>query len=111
MTTVLPGGFKAWIATVSRRAAARYHHALRKACGELLAELTEFDPESVTWTPLERLSVRQSCLHQAYRFRAVLRRIDFVPVISPGSSHRRGPVTAFRDRAPGSAAEEDAGRR
>ncbi|MFJ9715062.1 hypothetical protein ACIRPQ_03815 [Streptomyces sp. NPDC101213] len=111
MITVLTGGFKAQVAAAGRRAAARHHHALRKVCGELLAESAEFDPEPVTGTPLERLSVRQSCLHRAYRFRAVLRRIDFVPVISPGSSHRRGPVTAFRDRAPGSAAEEDADRR
>ncbi|WNZ11287.1 hypothetical protein [Streptomyces sp. 11x1] len=99
VTTVLPGGFKAQVAAVSRKAAVQYHHALRKARDELLAQLAEFDPESVTGTPLEKLSVRQRYLHQAYQFRALLRRIDFVPVISPG----------VRPRAPGLAADQAAG--
>ncbi|MEH0633888.1 type I restriction endonuclease [Streptomyces bottropensis] len=97
VTTVLPGGFKAQVAAVSRKAAVRYHHALRKARDELLGQLAEFDPESVTGTPLEKLSARQRYLHQAYRFRALLRRIDFVPVISPGSGHKRGEWREWTD--------------
>ncbi|BFO21707.1 hypothetical protein SHKM778_80950 [Streptomyces sp. KM77-8] len=97
VTTVLPGGFKAQVAAVSRKAAVRYHHALRKARDELLDQLAEFDPESVTGTPLEKLSARQRYLHQAHRFRALLRRIDFVPVISPGSGHKRGEWREWTD--------------
>ncbi|MFD9111139.1 type I restriction endonuclease subunit R [Streptomyces bottropensis] len=97
VTTVLPGGFKAQVAAVSRKAAVQYHHALRKARDELLRRLAEFDPESVTGTPLEKLSARQRYLHQAYQFRALLRRIDFVPVISPGSGHKRGEWREWTD--------------
>ena len=97
VTTVLPGGFKAQVAAVSRKAAVQYHHALRKARDELLTQLAEFAPESVTGTPLEKLSARQRYLHQAYRFRALLRRIDFVPVISPGSGHKRGEWREWTD--------------
>ncbi|MET9196214.1 type I restriction endonuclease [Streptomyces olivaceus] len=97
VTTVLPGGFKAQVAAVSRKAAVQYHHALRKARDELLAQVTEFAPESVTGIPLERLSVKQRYLHQAYQFRALLRRIDFVPVISPGSGHKRGEWREWTD--------------
>ncbi|CAM5584874.1 type I restriction endonuclease subunit R [Streptomyces canus] len=97
VTTVLPGGFKAQVAAVSRKAAVQYHHALRKARDELLADLAEFDPESVAGTPLEELSARLRYLHQAHRFRALLRRIDFVPVISPGSGHKRGEWREWTD--------------
>lgn len=97
VTTVLPGGFKAQVAAVSRKAAVQYHHALRRARDELLAQLAEFDPESVTGTPLEKLSARQRYLHHAHRFRALLRRIDFVPVISPGAGHKRGEWREWTD--------------
>ncbi|MER5256176.1 type I restriction endonuclease [Streptomyces sp. NPDC002855] len=97
VTTVLPGGFKAQVAAVSRKAAVQYHHALRKARDELLAELTAYDPESVSGVPLEQLSRKQRYLHQAHQFRAVLRRIDFVPVISPGAGHKRGEWREWTD--------------
>ncbi|MFC5956580.1 type I restriction endonuclease subunit R [Streptomyces pratens] len=97
VTTVLPGGFKAQVAAVSRKAAVQYHHALRKARDELLEQMAGFDPESVTGTPLEKLSARQRYLHQAHQFRALLRRIDFVPVISPGSGHKRGEWREWTD--------------
>ncbi|MEU5479261.1 type I restriction endonuclease subunit R [Streptomyces mirabilis] len=97
VTTVLPGGFKAQVAAVSRKAAVQYHHALRKARDELLAELAEFDPGSVAGIPLEKLSGRRRYLHQAHQFRALLRRIDFVPVISPGSGHKRGEWREWTD--------------
>ncbi len=61
-------------------------------------ELAEFDPESVAGTPLEKLPVDQRYLHQAYQFRALLRRIDFVPVISPGSAASEGMEGLDRPR-------------
>ncbi|MBD0844617.1 type I restriction endonuclease subunit R [Streptomyces sp. TRM68416] len=87
---VLPsGGFKAQVAAVSRKAAVEYHHALRRARDELLSELSEFKPESVQGIPLKDLPERLRYLYQAYEYRALLRRIDFVPVISPGAERKR----------------------
>nr|WP_244501178.1 type I restriction endonuclease [Streptomyces sp. TP-A0874] len=84
VTSVLPNGdFKAQVAAVSRKAAVEYHHALREARDALLAELAAFDPESVAGIPLEELPRRLRYLFQAYQYRSLLRRIDFVPVISP----------------------------
>ncbi|MEU3629268.1 type I restriction endonuclease subunit R [Streptomyces fradiae] len=90
VTTVLPGGgFKAQVAAVSRKAAVEYHHALRAARDALLAELAAFRPESVAGTPIEAMDRRTRYLFQAYPFRSLLRRIDFVPVVSPGKERKR----------------------
>ncbi|AKH83182.1 deoxyribonuclease HsdR [Streptomyces sp. CNQ-509] len=101
VTWVLPGGdFKAQVAAVSRKAAVEYHHALREARDALLAELAGFDPESVAGTPLKDLPRRQRYLYQAHQYRALLRRVDFVPVISPGKErkHRRWLHWTDKDR-------------
>ncbi|MEU9338405.1 type I restriction endonuclease [Streptomyces sp. NPDC048290] len=90
VTWVLPGGgFKAQVAAVSRRAAVEYHHALRLARDSLMVELAAFQPESVTGIPLEKLPRRLRYLYQAHQYRSLLRRIDFVPVISPGEERKR----------------------
>ncbi|WP_405756164.1 type I restriction endonuclease subunit R [Streptomyces sp. NBC_00073] len=90
VTWVLPGGgFKAQVAAVSRRAAVEYHHALRLARDTLLADLAAFDPESLAGTPLDKLPRRERYLYQAHQYRALLRRIDFVPVVSPGEEKKR----------------------
>ncbi len=90
VTWVLPGGdFKAQVAAVSRKAAVEYHHALRLACDALLADLAFFDPESVAGVPLRDMDRRQRYLYQAHQYRALLRRVDFVPVISPGDERKR----------------------
>lgn len=90
VTWVLPGGgFKAQVAAVSRKAAVEYHHALRRARDALMAELAAFRPELVEGIPLEKLARRTRYLYQAYQYRALLRRIDFVPVISPGEESKR----------------------
>ncbi|MFE5051185.1 type I restriction endonuclease subunit R [Streptomyces sp. NPDC056637] len=100
VTTVLPGGFKAQVAAVSRRAAVQYHHALRKARDGLLDALAEFDPEAeeVVGIPLEELPRRVRYLYQAHQFRALLRRVDFVPVISSAKGHKRGEWREWTDR-------------
>ncbi|WP_235618635.1 type I restriction endonuclease subunit R [Embleya scabrispora] len=97
VTTVLPGGFKAQVAAVSRKAAVEYHHALRAARDRLLEELEGYDPESVAGTPPERLEGRLRYLHQAHQFRALLRRIDFVPVISPSTGSKHGQWAEWTD--------------
>ncbi|MES9806658.1 type I restriction endonuclease subunit R [Streptomyces cinereoruber] len=90
VTTVLSGGgFKAQVAAVSRKAAVEYHHALRAARDALLAELAEFRPETFAGTPIEEMDRRTRYLFQAHPFRSLLRRIDFVPVVSPGDERKR----------------------
>ncbi|MER7791656.1 type I restriction endonuclease [Streptomyces sp. NPDC097640] len=99
VTWVLPGGgFKAQVAAVSRKAAVEYHHALRLARDVLMADLAEFDPESVSGIPLEDLPPRLRYLHQAYQYRALLRRIDFVPVVSPGAERKRRQWLHWTDK-------------
>lgn len=82
---VLPAGLKAQVAAVSRRAAVEYHHALRRARDTLLAELADFDPETLSDVPPREMSGRMRYLHTAFQFLPLLRRIDFVPVISAGN--------------------------
>ncbi len=100
VTTVLSGGgFKAQIAAVSRKAAVAYHHALRAARDALMVELAAFRPEKVAGVPLEELARRERYLFQAYQYRALLRRIDFVPVISPGEERKRHEWLHWTDPA------------
>ncbi|WP_367124583.1 type I restriction endonuclease subunit R [Streptomyces phytohabitans] len=90
VTWVLPGGgFKAQVAAVSRKAVVEYHRALREARDALMAELAAFDPGSVAGIPLEKLSRRSRYLYQAHRYRSLLWRIDFVPIISQGDERKR----------------------
>lgn len=90
VTWVLPGGdFKAQVAAVSRKAAVEYRDALRLARDSLLEELTRFDPESLAGILAKNLTKRQRYHLQAYQYRSLLRRIDFVPIISPGDEHKR----------------------
>ncbi|MGW7364148.1 type I restriction endonuclease subunit R [Streptomyces sp. NPDC054841] len=99
VTWVLPGGgFKAQVAAVSRKAAVEYHHALRAARDALMVELAGFRPESVTGIPLEELSRRLRYLYQAHQYRSLLRRIDFVPVISPGKERKRRQWLHWTDK-------------
>ncbi|MFJ5118779.1 type I restriction endonuclease subunit R [Kitasatospora sp. NPDC088548] len=99
VTWVLPGGgFKAQVAAVSRKAVVEYHHALRLARDSLLTELAGFDPESVAGLPPEKLPRRLRYLHQAYQYRSLLRRIDFVPIISPGAERKRRQWLHWTDR-------------
>lgn len=97
---VLPGGgFKAQVAAVSRKAAVEYHHGLRAARDALLADLAEFKPESVEGIPLDELPRRLRYHFQAYQYRSLLRRIDFVPVISPGKERKQRKWLHWTDSA------------
>ncbi|MBP0456466.1 type I restriction endonuclease subunit R [Streptomyces montanisoli] len=90
VTWVLPDGdFKAQVAAVSRKAAVEYRDALRLARDNLLEELARFDPESLAGILPKNLTRRQRYRLQAYQYRSLLRRIDFVPVVSPGEERKR----------------------
>ena len=94
VTGPLTGGFKAQVAVVSRRAAVLYRNALRDARAELLARVAEFDRsgrrEALRGSPPEAYTPEESLLLRAWQFQEVLRRIDFVPVISAGSEQKDG---------------------
>ncbi|WP_326694513.1 type I restriction endonuclease subunit R [Streptomyces sp. NBC_01766] len=90
----LTGGFKAQVAVVSRRAAVTYRNALRDARTELLLRVQDFDRsgrrESLRGRAPEAYTPEESLLLRAWQFQELLRRIDFVPVISAGTEQKDG---------------------
>ncbi|MEO5875632.1 MAG: HsdR family type I site-specific deoxyribonuclease [Streptosporangiaceae bacterium] len=101
VTTVLPGGFKAQLVAHSREATLRYREALLAARDELVAQ-AETIPERLLDIPRDQLNTRQLAQVNAYRNLDLLRAMDFVPVISPGTGddeERFGPWTAAKPQA------------
>ncbi len=87
----LTGGFKAQIAAVSRRAAVHYRAALRDVRADLLARVrNEFDPEALRGKKPEEYTQDELLLLRAWQYQEVLRRMDFVPVISEGDERKSG---------------------
>ncbi|MFE2968606.1 type I restriction endonuclease subunit R [Streptomyces sp. NPDC059340] len=84
VTTVLPGGFKAQLVANSREATLRYRTALLAARDELVRQ-AETVPARLLETSLDQLTARQIVQVNAYRNLDLLRVMDFVPVISPGT--------------------------
>ncbi|MGX1975748.1 type I restriction endonuclease subunit R [Streptomyces kronopolitis] len=101
VTGPLTGGFKAQLAVVSRRAAVWYRHALRDARAQLLAEVQEFDGsgrrEALRGRAPESYTEEEMRLLRAWQYQAVLRRMDFVPVISAGSERKAGTWREWTD--------------
>jgi type I restriction enzyme R subunit len=84
VTNILPNGYKAQVVAYSRLAALRYNDALRQARDELLADAQALPPEDKALDD-EALCVRPpkvQALIQAWRYRDVLAKIEFAPVIS-----------------------------
>lgn len=90
VTGPLTGGFKAQVAAVSRRAVVLYRHMLNDARAELLARVREFDPVTLRHKDLKDYTWDDLVLLRAWQYQEVLRRIDFVPVISAGSEQKQG---------------------
>ncbi|MFI0763291.1 type I restriction endonuclease subunit R [Streptomyces anulatus] len=94
VTGPLTGGFKAQVAVVSRKAAVLYRNAFQEARTELLLRVAEFDAsgrrESLRGKPPESYTREESLLLRAWQFQELLRRIDFVPVISAGAEQKSG---------------------
>jgi type I restriction enzyme R subunit len=85
--TVLPNGFKAQVAAHSRRAALRYRAAFLKARDELVIQIENLpvatmkaDPETLTNRRIRFLARAASHLDQ-------IRKLDFIPVISAGTTN------------------------
>ncbi|MEU8866626.1 type I restriction endonuclease subunit R [Streptomyces umbrinus] len=90
VTGPLTGGFKAQVAAVSRRAVVLYRHMLNDARAELLAKVRDFDPATLRHKDLKDYSWDDLVLLRAWQYQEVLRRIDFVPVISAGDEQKQG---------------------
>jgi len=84
VTHILPNGFKAQVVAYSRLAVVRYLDAFVAARDELLAQAEDLSPEDKALDD-EALCSRPPLLQaqvQAWRWREVLGRIDFAPIIS-----------------------------
>ena len=92
VTHILPNGYKAQVVAYSRLAAIRYFEALTRARGELLAEAQALAPEdkALDDEALCRRPPQVQAAVQAWRYREVLARIEFAPVIS--GSHNDDPA-------------------
>ncbi|MFI1503347.1 type I restriction endonuclease subunit R [Streptomyces sp. NPDC020597] len=97
VTGPLTGGFKAQVAAVSRNAAVLYRHMLNDARADLLARVRDFDPESLRHKELVDYTWDELVLLRAWHYQEILRRIDFVPVISAGSEKKRGQWREWTD--------------
>jgi type I restriction enzyme R subunit len=101
VTGPLTGGFKAQVAAVSRRAAVTYRDALRDARADLLRRVAEFDRsgrrEALRGKAPETYTAEESLLLRAWQFQELLRRIDFVPVISAGAEQKEGVWREWSD--------------
>ncbi|WP_406172821.1 type I restriction endonuclease subunit R [Streptomyces sp. NBC_00996] len=90
VTGPLTGGFKAQVAAVSRRAAVLYRHMLNDARAELLAKVRAFDPATLRHKDLKDYTWDELVLLRAWHYQELLRRIEFVPVISAGNEQKSG---------------------
>lgn len=84
VTHILPNGFKAQVVAYSRLAVVRYLDAFIVARDELLAEADALSPEDKALDD-ELLCTRPPAVQaqiQAWRWREVLARIEFAPIIS-----------------------------
>jgi type I restriction enzyme R subunit len=84
VTNILPNGYNAQVVAYSRLGAIRYFKALQKARIELLAEAQALSAADKTMDD-EALCQRSSKVQavvQAWRYRDVLARLEFAPIIS-----------------------------
>lgn len=84
VTHILPNGYKAQVVAYSRLAAIRYFEALKTARDELMAEAEALSPQDKTLDD-EALCQRPpqvQAVVQAWRYRDLLSRIEFAPIIS-----------------------------
>lgn len=84
VTNILPNGYKAQVVAYSRLAAIRYFEALRKARDELLAEAEALaaDDKALDDEALCQRPPRVQATVQAWRYRDILARLEFAPIIS-----------------------------
>jgi type I restriction enzyme R subunit len=90
--SVVPNGFKAQVVATSRLAAVRYWDAFIRARQEMVAEIEALDPALTTPEAIDRADEQRpqvARLIRAFPHLALIKRLDFVPVIS--GSHNDDP--------------------
>ncbi|MBD3895457.1 type I restriction endonuclease subunit R [Halomonas sp. ML-15] len=100
VTHILPNGYKAQLVVYSRRAALRYVEALEQGRAELLEEALALSPEDKALDDTQLLArpLRVKAAIQAWRYRDVLRELEFAVVFS--SDNNDDPSWArWSDRA------------
>ncbi|WP_214104592.1 type I restriction endonuclease subunit R [Acrocarpospora catenulata] len=95
---VLPEGFKAQVVAHDRASTIRYREALLAARDELVAEIEKL-PNSVLAKPLDELRPRQVPLVKAHRQLDLIKRMDFVPIISKGTAENESNYDEWTDEA------------
>jgi type I restriction enzyme R subunit len=88
VTHILPSGVKAQLVAYSRRAAMRYLETLQTAKADLLEEALALSPEdkALDDTRLLTRPPRVKAAIQAWRYRDVLRQLEFAVVFSSGNN-------------------------
>ena len=88
VTHILPNGYKAQLVAYSRRAALCYFKALEQAKAELLEEAMALSPEDKALDDGSLLlrPSRVKAAIQAWRYRKVLRQLEFAVVFSSGNN-------------------------
>ncbi|WP_280549321.1 MULTISPECIES: type I restriction endonuclease subunit R [unclassified Halomonas] len=88
VTHILPNGYKAQLVAYSRRAAMRYLEALQEAKTALLEEAIGLGPEDKALDDTQLLTrpPRIKAAIQAWRYREILRQLEFAVVFSSGNN-------------------------
>jgi type I restriction enzyme R subunit len=95
---VLPEGFKAQVVAHDRDTTLRYREALLAARDELVADIEKL-PDSVLATPVDELKPSKARLVDAHRHLDLIKRMDFVPVISKGDAEDESRFDEWTDEA------------
>jgi type I restriction enzyme R subunit len=88
VTNILPNGYKAQIVAYSRLAAIRYYGALNEARDDLLrdAQALSATDKALDDEALCQRPAKVQAVIQAWRYRDLLREIEFAPIISGGNN-------------------------
>jgi type I restriction enzyme, R subunit len=95
---VLPEGFKAQVVAHDRETTVRYREALMDARDELVRDIEKLPPQLLT-RRLDELKPRQAQLVKAHGQLDLLKRMDFVPVISKGDAEHEDRYAEWTDEA------------
>ncbi|MEU4323891.1 type I restriction endonuclease subunit R [Nonomuraea dietziae] len=95
---VLPEGFKAQVVAHDRETTVRYREALMDARDELIRDIEKLPAELLT-RDVEELKPRQAQLVKAHQQLDLLKRMDFVPVISKGDTEHEKRYEEWTDEA------------
>jgi len=90
VTNILPNGYKAQVVAYSRRAAVRYHKALEDARTALLEQALALDPADKDMDDIDLIQrpPQVQAAVQAWRYRELLKELEFAVVISGGNNDK-----------------------